>query len=168
MALRDWIRRRVAAAFLRAEALARDVEARELRRRFAACGRGTHIEPPVHVFNPQCIWLGERISIRSYVRLEAVTAWKNGGSFGFTPRLEIGDGTLIQYLAHIGCNHRVVIGRNVGISAKVYITDHVHLFEDVERSPLEQEISPGSEVVFEDDVFLGEAVVVLPGVRIGR
>lgn len=164
----DWIRKTVVAVFRRVETWSRDAERRAISARFAAFGRGSRIELPVHVWNPEFIWIGSRVVIHPYCRLEAVTEWKAGGAGGFTPRLEIGDEVLIQYGVHIGCNHRVTIGARTGIGSRAFISDHDHLFEDPDTPPRHQAVTHGAETIIEEDCYLGEGVVVLPGVRIGR
>jgi acetyltransferase-like isoleucine patch superfamily enzyme len=164
----ETLRTLAAKAFFRIEGWGRTVEAERLRRSFASFGPGSSLALPIHVLHPEHIFVGERVHIGPYTRLEAVVAYPRGGSQRFAPRLSIGDRTLIGFHVHIGCNHRVTIGRNVAIGARVYITDHLHRFEDPSLPAVDQPLSEGGEVVVEDDVLLGEGAVLLPGARIGR
>jgi len=88
--------------------------------------------------------------------------------------LEIGDNVQINDYVHIGAVNSVKIGNNVLIASKVFISDHNHGFYGLNGrhdSPLsipkDRELS-FSTVTIEDNVWLGEFVVVLPGVTIGR
>jgi lipopolysaccharide O-acetyltransferase len=75
---------------------------------------------------------------------------------------------------HITAIQSVTIGDRVLIASKVFITDHNH--GDYKTSgpsespiiPPAQRIEVSAPVVIEDDVWIGEFVSVLPGVRIGK
>lgn len=59
------------------------------------------------------------------------------------------------------------IGKHVLIADKVYISDNMHAFEDVTK-PVAAQPLLYKPVEIEDEVWLGENVCVLPGVKIGR
>jgi len=113
--------------------------------------------------NPKSISIGRQVNIRKGARLEAV-----GDLTSSCPKISIGDGTSAQFYFHCGAAESVIIGKNVLIAGRVYITDHDHVFED---SDLPASLIDGlisSPVVIEDDVWLGEGCVILKGVRVGR
>lgn len=99
--------------------------------------------------------LGERLRLNgSTVRLELVA--HRGG------RIEIGDGTFINYGVSISAHELVSIGRDCNIGQYTIINDNdYHDIEDKFRTP------PSQPVVIEDRVWLGARVIVLKGVRIG-
>ncbi|MCK5898333.1 MAG: acyltransferase, partial [Methylococcales bacterium] len=68
---------------------------------------------------------------------------------------------------HCGAAESVVIGKNVLIAGRVYISDHDHEIDDFERSPIDSglKIAP---VKIEDEVWIGEGVAILKGVTIGK
>jgi acetyltransferase-like isoleucine patch superfamily enzyme len=59
------------------------------------------------------------------------------------------------------------IGKNVIIADKVYISDNLHSFEDINKPIIAQPLKH-MPVTIEDEVWLGENVCVLPGVTIGK
>nr|WP_221394289.1 DapH/DapD/GlmU-related protein [Dyadobacter sp. NIV53] len=77
-------------------------------------------------------------------------------------------------MLHIGCTHAVTIEDNVLIASKVFITDHnhgVYSGDNQHSSPDEPpklRIVTGQPVYIEQNVWIGEMVTILPGVRIGR
>lgn len=170
MGVRDWFRRAAVAGFRRLERAARDEERRQLAARFGAFGRKSRFDLPIHLAHPENVFVGARVRMHAYCRLETIVEWKlaRSGPQRFSPRLEIGDDCLLAYGVHIGCAHRVTIGRGVGMGSRVYISDHGHEFEDPDVPLREQPLTAAAEVVIEDDVYLGEGVVVMPGVHIGR
>jgi acetyltransferase-like isoleucine patch superfamily enzyme len=82
--------------------------------------------------------------------------------------LEIGDGTSIAGYCVLSAATSVRIGRKVLFARNVYIADHRHGFERGDVPVLEQEIADLRPVVVEDGAWLGQNVVILPGVTIGQ
>lgn len=89
------------------------------------------------------------------------------------PQLSIGENVQINDYCHIACVNNITIGNDVLIASKVFITDHDHgkYIGDNQDSPLsvpsKREIN-FSHVVIKDRVWIGENVVILPGVTIGE
>ncbi|WP_139685736.1 DapH/DapD/GlmU-related protein [Vibrio tasmaniensis] len=89
---------------------------------------------------------------------------------GKSPNLIIGSNCQVNDYVHIGCVNSVIIGDNVLIASKVFITDHNHGvsdFSDIESPPIQRSLSFG-EVRIGDSVWLGENVTILPNVKIGK
>lgn len=94
--------------------------------------------------------------------------------FGENGRLIIGDRVQINDNCHIGVIDRVTIGNDVLIASRVFITDHNHgVYSGFSKqsSPFETPLSRllfSRPVIIESRVWIGEGVIVLPGVRIGE
>lgn len=84
------------------------------------------------------------------------------------PTLEIGDGSVVRPYVHIGAASRITLGRRVGLSPMVLVTDHEHDIRDPNDSILTNRRIVASPVTLEDDVFVGERAAILKGVTIGR
>lgn len=82
--------------------------------------------------------------------------------------LEIGDGTSIAGYCVLSAAVNVKIGRSVLFARNVYIADHRHGFDAPEAPIIDQPIEDLRPVVVEDGAWLGQNVVLLPGVRIGK
>ena len=82
--------------------------------------------------------------------------------------LEVGDGTSIAGNCVLSAARSVRLGRKVLLARNVYISDHIHAYGDTGRAVLEQGVEQIREVVVEDGAWLGQNVVVCPGVTIGR
>ncbi len=88
-------------------------------------------------------------------------------------RLTIGANVNFSDWVHVGALSEVTIGDGCLFGSKVLVTDHSHgavedlLGADPSR-PDGRPLHSKGPVVLEDNVWLGDAVVVLPGVRIGR
>jgi lipopolysaccharide O-acetyltransferase len=93
--------------------------------------------------------------------------------FGKNAQLKIGENVMAYHNLHIGASNKVVIGDRVLIASGVYISDHSHgsysgllqsspVIPPVERDLVSNPIEIGN------DVWLGENVTILPGVKIGN
>jgi len=113
--------------------------------------------------NPKAISVGKRVQIRKGARLEAVGSWD-----GQKPKITIGDGTLIHLYFHCGAAESVIIGKNVLIAGRVYISDHDHEFVHPDLPPSQCRGLTKEPVVIEDGAWLGQGCVILKGVTVGE
>lgn len=89
-------------------------------------------------------------------------------------KLYIGDNVQVNDYVHIGVVKKVVIGNNVLIASKVFISDHNHgsfkrenFHEELQLPPLQRPLE-AFEVNIGENVWIGENVSILPGVTIGK
>jgi acetyltransferase-like isoleucine patch superfamily enzyme len=133
------------------------------RLRFHSFGWGSTVQRPDMLTFPRAISLGRGVSILKGSRLEAVGAWD-----GRLPKLVIGDGTSIQFYFHCGAAESVVIGKDVLIAGRVFISDHDHVFDDPELPPRRCRRLQSAPVTIGDGAWLGEGCAILKGVHIGK
>lgn len=129
--------------------------------RFRNWGHMSILHSPDQLCNPSQISIGKNVEIRKGSKLEAI-----GNPTNF-PKIQIGDGTSIHNYFHCGAAESVIIGKNVLIAGRVYISDHDHIF-DCETIP---PIFSGLKILpvrIEDEVWIGEGAAVLKGVTIGK
>lgn len=87
--------------------------------------------------------------------------------------ISIGENVQINDYVHIGAVGSIIIGDNVLMASKIYISDHNHgsydeLISDHPMSiPMDRK-AICKPVIIGDNVWLGESVCVLPGVTIGE
>lgn len=122
------------------------------RRAFAHIGARSVVVAPLHLAGVERISVGARVIVRDGAWL----ATENAAS-----TLAIGDETYIGYRAHLHAIDTVSIGSRCVFADNVMVTttDHDRVHRHV--------VHGTGPVVIEDDVFLGQNVVVLGGVRIG-
>jgi acetyltransferase-like isoleucine patch superfamily enzyme len=134
--------------------------ARYLAPQFDSLGGGFEIRNPrcVEVMGPN-IHAGRRLHVMATsdapVRL---IVWPESGG-----RIQIGDYVALSPGVRITCSKSITIGHGCSIAQRVFITD-------ADWHDLYHRIYPGKEepVVLEDNVWLGDQVIVTKGVRIGR
>ena len=64
-----------------------------------------------------------------------------------------------------------MIGNNVLTGPRVLITDNAHgdsLFKLLDTAPIERFLYSKGKVVIEDNVWIAEGAMIMPGVRIGK
>lgn len=89
----------------------------------------------------------------------------------FRPKLIIGSNCHIGDDSHITCINEVVIGNNVLTGRKIFITDNAHgasLRGLLDMSPNKRPLTSKGPVIIGDNVWIGEMVCIMPGVRIGK
>jgi acetyltransferase-like isoleucine patch superfamily enzyme len=129
---------------------------------FASYGAHSVIEPPVRLAGEARIAIGNDVFVGSGSWLQTLEGPGHSGV------LEIGEGTSIAGQCVLSAAVSVRLGRKVLLARNVYVSDHIHTYDDPTRAVLEQGISRLEPVEIEDGAWLGQNVVVCPGVTIGR
>lgn len=122
----------------------------------------SRIFSPLKVTGKRNIYFGRAVTIEYKSWLTAL-AIENG----VVPRLEIGDGSIIGHFNHIYATKSIKIGKNVLTADRVYISDNLHAYEDINTPIMHQEVKQINVVEIGDGSWLGEGVCVL-GAKIGK
>ncbi len=130
-----------------------------MRSSFAGLGSRSRLSMPIQLVGE------ERITIGSHVYLGPGCWLLTHEPAG---KLEIGDGTSIAGYCVLSAAAHVRIGSRVLFARNVYIADHRHGFDDPVEAILDQPLADIRPVVVEDGAWLGQNVVLLPGVTVGR
>lgn len=131
------------------------------------------IDPSSRILGLKYIKIGKNFHAGKDFWLEAVMEY-NGAKL--SPQIIIGDNVSFSDFGHIGATHYIKIGNNVLFGSKCYITDHNHgiysgdsiIQSDPKELPMQRILSCNEKVIIEDNVWIGDSVAVLPGVRIGE
>jgi acetyltransferase-like isoleucine patch superfamily enzyme len=129
---------------------------------FADFGHRSVIQPPVRLAGEARIVLGSDVFIGAGSWLQVLDGYSSGQA------IEIGDGTSVAGACTLSAAVSVRLGRRVLLARNVYIADHSHAFADPQRPVADQGIDRIAAVEIADGAWLGQNVVVCPGVRIGR
>jgi len=127
------------------------------------------LRSPLYVRGRRWIVFGPQFSCGRALRMEAL-----GNAATTKPLIRIGAHVAVNDYVHIGAVDSITIGDRVLIGSKVLITDHDHgsygkagIHSDPRIAPVKRDLTT-APVVIEDDVWIGEFVSVLAGVRIGK
>ena len=108
------------------------------------------------------ISLGSRVVINYKTRLSAVPLTGMAEC-----NLILNDGCVLGYFNHIYATHEIILGKNVLTADKVYITDNLHGYEDVNTPVVKQPVKQIGKVHIGDGAWLGENVCVM-GANVGK
>jgi acetyltransferase-like isoleucine patch superfamily enzyme len=114
-----------------------------------------------------------RIEGKKYITIKKKAVVKNFGwlmaqkNDAFDPELIIGEGSSIGDFCHIAAVRKVEIGKKVLMANKVYISDNLHSFDDINVPVIDQPVIFKNEVIIGDGSWLGENVCVI-GAKIGQ
>jgi acetyltransferase-like isoleucine patch superfamily enzyme len=135
---------------------------------FKSIGENCYFAFPFYLKGGAYIKIGANASFDQRLRLDAIDTFLGDS---FLPEILIGHHVSIQKDCHIGAINKIIIGNNVLLASKVYISDHSHgeiTEEAVLVPPAQRKLHSKGPVIIEDNVWLGEGVVVLAGVTIGE
>ncbi|MEH6305203.1 DapH/DapD/GlmU-related protein [Olivibacter sp. CPCC 100613] len=124
---------------------------------------------PFEIRNARYIQLGEGLTTGVGCRLEALPIKSD-----VLTCIELGKSVQLNDYVHIGAIEQVWIGDEVLIASKVFITDHNHgSFDDLcdeketKAAPIDRPLR-SKPVHIGNRCWLGENVIVLPGVTLGE
>lgn len=128
---------------------------------FKKLGRNVLIYKPLKIQGFNKIEIGDNVSIQ-------YNTWLAARELTGKPcQLKIGEGTSIGNFNHIFATNSITIGKNVLTADKVYISDNLHSYENINIPIIMQPIKQIGEVVIGDGTWLGENVCVI-GAKIGQ
>jgi acetyltransferase-like isoleucine patch superfamily enzyme len=121
---------------------------------FAACAADAHVDADVHISDPRCAELGAGATIYRGTRI-----FCGPGVF------RLGDASHLAGDVYVNAvEGGVYIGRGVAIGPKTVLVSHSNHYDGDKPIARTYRTAP---VHIDDDVFIGAAAVILPGVRIG-
>jgi carbonic anhydrase/acetyltransferase-like protein (isoleucine patch superfamily) len=129
---------------------------------FARFGDRTVVQPPVRVTGERWIDIGSDVFIGPGSWLQVL------GTDHAEPAIVVGDGTSIVGSCVLSAAASLRLGQRVLFARNVYVSDHMHAYDDPSRAVLDQGVTRIAPVEIADGAWLGQNVVVGPGVRIGR
>ena len=128
---------------------------------FASFGRRSMLELPIRLVGEERIAVGDDVYVGAGSWLQTLEGP------GYAGELVVGDGTAIAGSCVLSAAVSVRVGRRVLFARNVYVSDHIHAYEDRTRAVLDQGFDRLEPVVIGDGAWLGQNVVVCPGVTIG-
>lgn len=131
------------------------------KRHFAAFGKKSRFEKPLRVDGIESIAIGDNVMIHEGSWLAAMPLTGND------VELVLHDGVTIGNYNHIYATKSIVIEKDVLTADKVYISDNLHEYEDINLPVIKQPIKQCKPVVIGEGSWLGEHVCVI-GASVGK
>jgi lipopolysaccharide O-acetyltransferase len=131
------------------------------------CSKIRIIRFPIELRGRRYIDFGTNLTTGVACRLEAFSETSK-------KTMRFGNNVQINDYVHICAMQNVTIGDNVLMASRIYISDNSHGYYKGDEKDTSPDIPPierayyKSFVAIEDNVWIGEGVVILPGVTLGR
>jgi lipopolysaccharide O-acetyltransferase len=136
------------------------------------------LNAPGLILGPGCVVRGSKfinfgtnVYVHGHLWIEAIAVYRTQG---FSPRIEIGDDVSFSEGVHISCIERISIGKGVLFGSRVYLSDHNHgiyrgpVQSHPQEPPSQRQLGGGGVVEIGDDVWIGDNVVIVGPITIGR
>jgi acetyltransferase-like isoleucine patch superfamily enzyme len=81
--------------------------------------------------------------------------------------LSIGDGVHIGHRCNLACTFSLVIEDKVMIGNDVYIADHSHQYQDLDKPIIDQPVTEGLSTKIESGSWICAKAVIMPGITVG-
>jgi acetyltransferase-like isoleucine patch superfamily enzyme len=131
-------------------------------------GQNSLLRYPIDLLGGKYISIGKKTGIGAR---GVITAWDKHNGDSYTPEIIIGNNIWIGEDCHITAINKIQIGDNALIGKKVTITDNSHgkcEYDLLEIPPNSRPLYSKGPVIIEDNVWIGDKVTILPGVKIGK
>jgi len=130
---------------------------------FSEFGSRSVLQPPIRLKGEHRIAIGADVFIGAGSWLQTLGDPDERGVM-----LEIDDGSSFAGTCVVSAAASIRLGRRVLLARNVYISDHIHAYGDSSRAVQDQGLAKVAAVEIGDGAWLGQNVVVCPGVRVGR
>lgn len=139
-----------------------------LKKHFKTVGKNFYMGFPYYsICGLKYISIGNDCGIGKYCFLGAFDHYEKDT---FNPEIKIGNNFSMLFNCQITAINKIVIGDNVLIGSRVYITDHFHgniTKEEINIPPVKRSLFSKGPVVVGNNVWIGSGVAILPNVTIG-
>jgi acetyltransferase-like isoleucine patch superfamily enzyme len=135
---------------------------------FKKVGYNVTFASPLSLHGGKYVTIGDNFGCDQRFRLDAYDEFLGDK---FNPEIIIGNNVSIQKDCHLAAINKIVLGDNVLLASKVYISDHSHgeiNLEAIKSAPCQRKLFSKGPVIIKDNVWIGEGVSVLPNVTIGE
>lgn len=143
---------------------------------FANAPKNLNFATPRRISNPRCIWIGDDVSLGPGCMLGATLRYPGRFMQGvredhvqeFEPEIRIGNRVSATGYLTIGAVERVEIGDDALLASNIFISDNQHGHLDAVRPYKYQPLDRIGPVSVGRGCWIGQNVVILPGVSIGE
>jgi acetyltransferase-like isoleucine patch superfamily enzyme len=129
---------------------------------FAEFGSKTVLTYPIRLKGEERIAIGDHVFIGPGSWLQTLPDAENK-----SVAMSIGKGSSCAGACVISAVRSVILEDNVLLARNVYISDHIHEYTNMEKPVLAQGLGKVQPVLIKRGAWLGQNVVVCPGVTIG-
>lgn len=129
---------------------------------FKYFGKNSIIKGPMKVWNRDCIEIGNDTFIAENSFL-AISKTRER-----VPLFKVGANCCVGSNFFVACIDEIIIENNVLFSDRVFISDHIHGYMDINVPIIKQSLVSRGKVLIKEGSFIGINSVIMPGVTIGK
>ena len=153
------------------------IVARKLLPRFANTPKNVNIDLPRNIVNPSRIFMGNDIYLGPNALLIALTGYPGptmqhpetkGMKQSFDSRISIGNRVTSTGQLQVAAMSEIIIEDDVMFATNVNITDGFHGYSRIDEPYKYQEIINIKPIIIKQGCWIGQNVVIFPGVMIGE
>lgn len=133
-------------------------------RRMGYCGKSTSITAPKAISHPELIRIGQDTTILADARMQVYPELSNEGH----PSITIGTGCFFGYRICMLAAGTITIGDHVLMASDITLCAHNHGMDPESDIPYMDQPLTCAPITIADDCWIGDKVIVLPGVTIGK
>ena len=130
---------------------------------FGSFGKSSILTPPIRIGGEGRIAVGDRVFVGPGSWLQTLADGNNR-----SVAISIGSGTSIAGSCVISAVRSVILEEDVLVATGAYISDHIHKYTDTGKPVQAQGVDKIQPVLIKRGAWIGQNVVVCPGVTIGR
>jgi len=151
--------------------------ARETLPRFASNPKNLNIDLPRRIINPERIFIGDNVSLGPGTFLNALTHYptvsmcyqtRDEPLQTFQSQIIIGNNVTATADLQIAAQDQIVIEDDVMFASNIHINDGLHGYDNANEPYRCQKISGIAPILIKRGSWIGQNVVILPGVMIGE
>lgn len=132
---------------------------------FKTFGHKSVIKFPYKIWNTHYLEIGSNVFIAQNSFFAISTVDKK---VKHNPKVKIGNNVCIGSNFFLACIDEIIIENNVLMSDRVFISDHIHGYENIKIPIIDQPLVSKGKVLIKEGAFIGINVVIMPGVTIGK
>ena len=129
---------------------------------YGAFGFKSYVQSPLKIDGPKNIFIGKKVVVayKSWLAAVPLTGAKEC-------KLVLQDGVTIGHFNHIYATKSIILERDVLTADRVYISDNLHGYSNVDLPVKNQPIKQQGDVVIGEGSWIGENVCII-GAKIGK
>ncbi|MDR0866394.1 MAG: acyltransferase [Candidatus Symbiothrix sp.] len=135
---------------------------------FRSIGSNPILELPISLLGCEYISIGNNFIIRRDGKIRAYTDFEG---YKYNPEFTIGNNVYLGTNCCLSAIGKITIGNNVTFASNITVMDHMHGmldYKDINVPVMKRQLSSKGAIVIEDNVWIGEGVVILSGITIGK
>lgn len=133
--------------------------------KLASFGADSVVVPPATILCPHRVSIGAKVIV---FERSTFSLFEEHGGRRYSPRLTIGDRTVIGPGVWLSCVGEIELGSDVLLGPNVFVADSFHEYEALDTPIVGQPMAEPASVRIADGAMIGPGAAILSGVTVGE